>query len=378
MQYRAFGKDRFQVSALGFGTMRLPTREDGHVDEAETIRMLRYGIDHGINYIDTAYPYHDGQSEIVVGKALRDGYREKVLLATKFPTWMAESDSDFDRIFQEQFDRLDVDRIDIYMLHSLGKSFWEQALKFRLLDRIVEKREQGLVDRIGFSFHDDLDTFKEIVDYFDWDFCQIQYNYINETVQAGTAGLKYAAEKGLSVAVMEPLFGGILADPPGAMKEIIDRAGVDPVDLALRWLWNRPEVSLVLSGMSGMEQTVHNIEIAARSGVGDFGRDEERLVEELRQAHARSMPVKCTKCRYCLPCPSGVAIPQCFEYYNEACAAEGNADLLHKNLYMMLPPESRASRCTSCGECEQKCPQKLPIPKHLREVAERFEGPPAA
>lgn len=374
MQYRNFGKTGLKVSALGFGAMRLPTSSgklDETVDEQEAIRMIRHGFDSGINYIDTAKPYHGGCSEKVVGKALKDGYREKITVATKLPTWAIDSEKTADRIFDEQRTNLDIDKIDVYMLHNLQRSYWSVVQKHKLLDWIAKKKEKGQVGHIGFSFHDDFAFFKEVIDTFDgWEFCQIQYNYVCETVQAGTEGLEYAAKKGLAVIVMEPLLGGVLAQPLGKMGGLFASAAgknFHPIDLALRWLWNKPEVSIVLSGMSSFDQVVQNLDIAEHSGIGTLTEEEAAFVAELRNAYDESLPIKCTKCRYCMPCPSGVDIPLNFEMYNNSVAA-GDKTALFKTLYNAMAADLRSDRCTRCAQCEEKCPQKLPIRQLLETV----------
>ena len=241
MKYRKFGKTGFNASALGFGCMRFPTTgSDGAVDEPEAIRMVRYGIDSGINYIDTAYPYHGGDSERILGRALKDGYREKVRLATKLPIWEVKEAADFDRLLDEQLARLQTDCIDFYLLHNLQAPTWPKVRDLGVLDWLRKVKAAGKIGEMGFSYHDDYDTFVEIIDANpDWVFCQIQYNYMNEEVQAGTRGLEYAASKGLAVIVMEPLLGGCLATAPEPVKEVFElaRSSRTPADWALQWLW---------------------------------------------------------------------------------------------------------------------------------------------
>ena len=369
MQYRSLTKDNLQVSALGFGCMRFPTLEGGKPDEKEAIRMLHYGIDHGINYLDTAVPYHDGDSEVILGKALKERNRDKLFVATKFPVWEPTQVSDLDAIFEKQMKRLDLDCIDFYLLHSISKTFWENVKKLKMIDWVAKKRKEGKIRYIGFSYHDDLALFKEVLDAFDWDICQIQYNYVCEQVQAGTEGLKYAASKGVSVVIMEPLFGGVLVNPDGPLGDVWKESGKNPVDLALRWLWDKPEVSLVLSGMSSMQHTVENVAIADRSAVNSLTNEERSIIEKARIAYEASTPVKCTKCRYCLPCPFEVDIPKNFEIYNSAKSLPGSM-VLNKALYNFTPKNNRADNCTECGECEGKCPQHLPIQQHLKETHE--------
>lgn len=373
MQYRSLTKDKLQVSALGFGCMRFPTLENGKPDEKEAIRMLHYAIDNGVNYIDTALPYHDGESEIIVGKALKERNRDEILLATKFPVWEPTSESELDPIFEKQLKSLDVDCIDVYLLHNIQEIFWGKIQKLNMIEWAEKKRKEGKIRYIGFSYHDNFPLFREVIGAFDWDVCQIQYNYVCETVQAGTEGLKYAAEKDISVIIMEPLFGGVLVNPIGPIGDVWRECGKNPVDLALRWLWDKPEVSLVLSGMSNMDQTMENIAIADQAAVNSLTDEERNTIEKARAAYEASTPVKCTKCRYCLPCPFEVDIPKNFELYNSAKTLPGSRDL-NKLLYSYLPPTHRADHCTECGECEPQCPQHLPIRQHLKDVHELLKS----
>jgi len=381
MKYRRFGELDFEPSALGFGAMRLPCEEDnrGNIDEDEAIEMIRYAIDNGVNYVDTAWPYHDGKSEEFVGKVLKDGYRKKVKLATKLPSWEIEDSSDPDEYLDKQLERLDTDHIDFYLLHALSRKHWNnyQELDIDIFEWMKEKRDEGKISYLGFSFHDDLDIFKEIVDTYDWDFCQIQYNYFDQKFQAGREGLKYAASKGLGVIIMEPLRGGKLAkEPPETIKDIWDRSDKDwsPVKWALRWLWDQPEVSLVLSGMSTMEQVEENVEIAGDSGVNTLSADDRQIVNEVAEKYKELSPVDCTGCNYCMPCPNGVMITHNFRLYNQAeiyDEYEKNREKYNKH----MDEEKRASACVRCGACEEACPQNLPIMDLLEDVAAYFENP---
>ncbi len=275
MQYRSFGRLDWKASALGFGCMRFPTPDGNHfsgnIDEVESLRMVRHAIDNGVNYLDTAYVYHDGQSERLLGKALKDGYREKVRLATKLPVWMVESAADFDRLLSEQLQRLQTEHIDFYLLHALSHERWNNVvLKHQLLDRAEAALADGRIGHIGFSFHDEYEAFEEIVNGSDlWSFCQIQYNYMDTENQAGMRGLKLAGSKGLAVVIMEPLMGGRLADPPKDVREAMESFPLrrSPVEWALEWLWDQPEVSVVLSGMSTMAQVEENLSFAGRSAL---------------------------------------------------------------------------------------------------------------
>lgn len=371
MQYRTFGQMDWKVSALGFGAMRLPTVSEGGkevVDEAETIKMIRTAIDQGVTYVDTAYPYHDGQSEVVVGKALQDGYRDKVKVATKLPCWLVEKPEDFDTLLNEELRRLQTEHVEFYLLHALWKDRWAKMRDMHVFEWAERAIADGRIGHLGFSFHDQLSLFKEIVDAYDWSLCQIQYNFMNETVQAGTEGLRYAADKGLAVVVMEPLLGGTLAKaPPSVQAIILDEAGKEPVDLALQWLWNQPEVGTVLSGMSTLKQVEHNVACAARSGVNSLTSDDLAVIARVQAQYQEAQAIPCTKCGYCLPCPQGVDIPRNFELYNEGMIYdEWN---LCKNLYNGHFRESeRADACIACKVCEEQCPQQIPISEWMPKV----------
>jgi len=374
MKYRKFGKLDCEVSALGFGAMRLPLtgNNPADVDESESIRMIRYAIDHGVNYLDTAYPYHAGRSEVVVGRALRDGYRQKVQLATKLPSWFVKETGDCDRYLNEQLERLQTDKIDFYLLHGMNKTAWPKLRDVDVLRWAEGAMADGRIGYLGFSFHDDTDVFKEIIDAYDgWTFCQIQYNYMDIDYQAGTRGLKYAADKGLAVVVMEPVRGGRLAQPPESVARLW--AGADnqrsPVEWALQWVWNQPEVSVVLSGMSTMEQVVENVASADRSGSGILTTDELAIIDQVREAYLSLIPVSCTGCGYCMPCPNGVDIPRIFALYNDAVIY--NDTRSPRIIYggaQGFRAEQRADQCIECGECLELCPQAIAIPEWLQKA----------
>ena len=371
MQYRKFGKLDWQVSALGFGAMRLPVidGDSAKIDQAQATEMIRYAIDHGVNYVDTAYPYHREQGEILVGQALQDGYREKVKLATKMPCWLVEKPEDFDKYLDEQLEKLHTAHIDVYLLHALWRERWEKMQKMDVFAWAEKARADGRIGHLGFSFHGTLPLFKEVIDAYDWPMCQIQYNLLNEDVQAGTEGLEYAAEKGVAVVIMEPLLGGALVSPPPDVQRVWDEAGASPVDVALRWLWDKPQVSVVLSGMNAPEQVQENLSSAGRSGVGTLSPEEHDLVARVQEAYKGLDSIPCTKCAYCMPCPNGVNIPRNFELYNQA-TVYGNAGLA-KSLYNYHMPEAeRADACIACDECEEKCPQQIEISGWMSRVHE--------
>jgi hypothetical protein len=377
MRYRKFGRLDFEPSALGFGAMRLPIigGDTAKIDEPLAIDMIRYAIDHGVNYVDSAYPYHKGQSEVLVGKALRNGYREKVNLATKMPCWLINTADDFDKYFNEQLKKLQTDHIDFYLLHGLRAERWGIVRDLGVFKWAEKKIKEGKIGHLGFSFHDELPLFKEIVDYHDWDFCQIQYNYMDTSYQAGTEGLRYAAKKGLAVVVMEPIAGGRLAiEPPVGIKELWKEGhhSWKPAEWALQWVWNHPEVSLLLSGMSMMEQTVENVKAAGRSGAGKLTKDDLKLVDRVAKKYREMGFVGCTDCRYCAPCPSGVAIPEIFSLFNEFYMKDRDPTVKAKYA-AQLKKEQWAKNCVSCGHCEEMCPQHLPIRNLLRGAGQVFE-----
>mgnify|MGYP000898988874 FL=1 len=374
MQYRPFGKLDWKVSALGFGAMRLPVidGDTSKIDEAEAIRMIRHAIDQGVNYVDTAWPYHSGMSEGVVGKALKDGYRERVKLATKMPTWKIETYADFDTYFNQQIERLQTDHIDFYLLHALQKPIWEKMKELNALDWFRKAKADGKIKHIGFSFHDDLTLFKEIVDYCDdWEFCQIQYNYIDVKNQAGTEGLKYAAAKGLAVIIMEPLLGGSLVNPPEPVQALWDTAAIKraPADWALQWIWDQPEVSLLLSGMSKMDQVEQNLASACRSAVNSFTAEEKALVDRVRETYDQLRAIPCTACEYCQPCPQELRIPAMFSLFNDG-KMYNTLDVMRQQYKGWLPEGKRAADCVACQECESKCPQHIAISQWMPLVDE--------
>ena len=371
MKYRTFGKLDWNASALGFGAMRLPVVDDdsGKIDEPEAMRMIRWAIDHGVNYVDTAYPYHKGTSEALVGRALKDGYRERVRLATKLPSWLVKAAEDFDRYLNEQLERLQTTYIDFYLLHSLGTDTWHTIRDLKVLDWAEKQLAEGRIRHLGFSFHDRYEAFLEIVDAYDaWTFCQIQYNYMDEENQAGTRGLQYAAGKGLAVVVMEPIRGGALARPPEQVQAIISSTSRNrsPAEWALQWVWNHPEVSLVLSGMSNMDQVRENVAAADRSAVGSLSADELAMIGLVRDAYRKLQPIPCTDCQYCVPCSNQVDIPRNFQVYNESIMYSDPGALRWH--YKEMDENERAGHCEECGECEEKCPQQIEIMEWLKKV----------
>lgn len=370
MKYVEFGKQKIKASRFGLGCMRfLRTKTDNGneiIDEDLAIDLIRHAIDNGVNYIDTAYSYEG--SELVIGKALKDGYRDKVILATKLPTWEKYSYEDFRTVFNKQLERLQTDHIDTYLLHCLNRSNWDDVMSNNVLGFMDELYAEGKIKYRGFSFHGTVEVFKEIVDAYDWDMCQIQLNYLDQKSQAGLEGLRYAASKGISVVIMEPLKGGMLSNVPDDIKSIMDESSAkrSPSEWGFRWLYDMPEVSVILSGINTADQLAENIMIFENSDTNVLTQDEKALIDKVIREYNTRLKVGCTGCKYCMPCPSGVAIPEIFKLYNDI-SLFGTTDLT-KTLYSLIASGAGrdASRCVECGRCEALCPQGIEIIKNLK------------
>ena len=382
MLYRSMPKNGDQLSILGFGCMRLPMTKEMQVDEQRAIKQIRNAIDQGVNYLDTAWSYHTGESENILGRALVGGYREKVKIATKLPSWMIKTRDDMDHYLKAQLKKLKTDTIDYYLLHALDGNTWDKLEALGVMDFLDTAIADGRIQNAAFSFHGQLDDFRRIVDAYPWTMCQIQYNYLDQENQAGTEGLKYAAQKGLGVVIMEPLRGGNLGlpTPPPAVAKIWNRAETKrtPVEWALRWVWNHPEVTVILSGMNDETHIEENLNIAKEAHPESLTSAECDLVDEIAQKYKEIMKVGCTGCGYCLPCPEGVKIPAVFEIYNTMHLFEKFDEA--KTMYAIrlsgilsgnVP--GYASRCVSCGECLEKCPQQIAIPDFLEKVVDELE-----
>ena len=383
MLYRQLGNTGLSVSALGFGAMRLPMEgeiKSAHerfdpsrkIDSKASTRMIEYAVANGINYFDTAYVYQGGQSEAVTGRALKP-YRDKVFIATKLPAMMIQKPEDFERCLNEQLERLDTEYLDVYLAHAMNRLLWDRMKEVGLREFFDRVRSDGRVRHVGFSFHDDVRAFKEIVDGYGWEIAQIQYNYFDEHYQAGREGLTYAAEKGLGIVIMEPIRGGKLADPvPEKVKAIWNTAEVKrtPAEWALRWVWNHPEVSVVLSGMSNMAQLVENTASAQGAKAGSLTPRELGMIEQVNDCYRSLMQVDCTSCGYCMPCPTGVNIPACFSFYNDFHIFEEDRGTSIMIYNLMLGEDEKACACIECGECEEKCPQHIEIRKNLKRAHE--------
>jgi predicted aldo/keto reductase-like oxidoreductase len=380
MQYRTVPKNGDKLSALGFGTMRLP-QKSLKIDEERAINQIRNAIDNGVNYVDTAFPYHAGESEKLVGKALGEGYREKVKLATKLSHFMINKPEDMDKFLSLQLAKLQTNHIDYYLLHSLDSEAWRKLQSFNVLKFLQKAKADGKIVNMGFSFHGSRSTFKEIVDANDWTMCQIQYNFLDENLQAGTEGLRYAASKKLAVMVMEPLRGGGLAGKlPKEVKQIYDNAKTSrtAAEWGLRWVWNHPEVTVVLSGMNDEKQVQENIKTAETALPGSLGQEDLSVISNVASCYRRLMKVPCTGCAYCMPCPNGVNIPSNFSIYNQYHMF-GNK-IYTRGMYavmlmgIMHGEPSDASLCKNCGACAKKCPQHIAIPDELKVVKGNLGG----
>ena len=384
MQFRDFGSLDFRPSALGFGAMRLPVLagEDGRpdherIDHELATAMLHRAIDGGVNYVDTAWMYHGDTSEAWLGEALKGGYREKVKVATKMPVWKVEKPADFDRILAIQMERLQLDHVDYYLLHSLDANHWRTVLEQGQLASAERALADGRIGHLGFSFHGEYEDFVAILAATDiWELCQIQFNFMDEEYQAGRRGLELAAGKGLGVIAMEPVRGGGLARPPTPeIQALWDEAQVrrSPAEWALQWVWNEPAVSFLLSGMTTMQHVEENLEYAERSHPGLLGADELALVARVRDVLRERSPIPCTSCRYCMPCPQGVAIPDVFELYNDGHIYD-DQERRRWAYSTFFADGERADRCTACGECVPACPQSIDIPTWMEKSQTYLAG----
>ncbi len=386
MLYRNFGKTNEKVSVLGFGCMRLPVIDNDptNIDEINAINMIHHAIDQGVNFIDTAYPYHGfslyqgGESEPLVAKALKNGYREKVKISTKLPSWLIETRQDMDKYLNEQLQRLKTDYIDFYLIHGITSSYWKKLKKLGFEEFLNQAIDDGRIKYAGFSFHDRIELFKEVVDHYDWSFCLIQYNYLDDNYQAGREGLGYAFNEGLGVAVMEPLRGGQIAvNIPQEVQDIFDQAVVkrSPAEWALRWVWNHPEVSVVLSGMNTIMDVNENLSIANESQPNILTEKEIEIVNQAKMVFKEKLEVDCTGCGYCLPCPEGVNIPENFAKYNDyhlfgSPETKGRFRFVYD---ISMLNGGQASECKECGQCEEHCTQDIPIIKELKKVKKLYE-----
>lgn len=377
MQYRSDRKGT-KLSVLGYGCLRF-TKENGKIDIDKTEKEIMEAIRLGVNYFDTAYVY--GGSEAALGEILaRNGVREQVYIATKLPHYLIKSKAGLERCFQEQLKRLRTDHVDYYLMHMLNDVQTWQGLCAKGVDQwIREKQASGQICSIGFSYHGNSANFKELLDAYDWDFCQIQYNYLDEHTQAGREGLLYAESKGIPVIIMEPLRGGRLVQLLPEEAKLLFAEAVPkrtPAEWAFRWLWNQTGVTVVLSGMNSLEMVQQNVQVASESKAGELTGEQMELYEKVRQEINRKIKVGCTACGYCMPCPKGIDIPGTFRCYNELYTGSRKAG---KKEYLMITAlrkkQNPASGCAQCGKCEQHCPQQIPIRQKLKEASRELEDP---
>jgi len=374
MQYRTIQKSGEKLPILGLGCMRLERTPDGKIDTDAAITMVRNAIKSGASYIDSAWIYHDGDNETVVGTALEGEWREKAFLVTKLPSWEVTTRDEMDGYLTEQLRRLGTDYLDAYFLHALTKDRWDNLVSLGVVDFLNQAKADGKIRYAAFSFHDTFDAFQEIIDAYDWDVCQIQYNYLDEECQAGTKGLSYAASRDVSVIVMEPLRGGLLStNLPAEATAILDAAPVrrTPSEWGLRWVWDHPDVTVVLSGMTSDEQLKENCQTAEMGIAGSFLPEDHAIVQQIRDVFNAAIRVPCTRCGYCMPCPSGVNIPECLAQLNNT-SISGDVEYGRFFYDGILIESGYASLCVQCGACEEKCPQKIRIMDYLQEATSLF------
>jgi predicted aldo/keto reductase-like oxidoreductase len=381
MRYRPMGGTGAMVSALGFGMMRPPMLPDRSVDEEEFRRMVRHAIDNGVNYIDTSYIYSGGKSEEITGRILAGGYREKVHLATKLPWWEFPDGADFDRLLDRQLENLQTDVIDFYLAHSVTRKGWDGPIReFKLIEKVEKAKERGKIRHMGFSFHDTLPLFKEVMAYTpNWEFCQLRFNYLDKEYEAGISGVSHAFDKGMGVIAMEPLSAGFLANLPSGVDAILARS--EPkrgqVEWAFDYLWNMPEISMVLSGMSAMRHVVDNLEYASRSSVGMLGPRERAIVAEVKRHLADEYgAISCVGCMNCQPCPEKVGIAFIFSIWNQYQVG-GDLDSFrrrHNNITDRFGFGVSGAACTECGKCIPKCPYGIDVIKNIKTIRKIAEA----
>lgn len=375
MKYRKMPKSEDQLSILGFGCMRFPTDKDGNIDEAQSLAMLHEAYQAGVNYYDTAWGYHNEESEPFVGKFLSQIERDKVFVATKLPCWLVKTRADMDSFLEAQLSRLQTDHIDYYLLHALNKRSWNTVHELGVLDFLQQARASGKIRHIGFSFHDDYDTFAQIVQAWDWDFTQIMLNYLDTEYQAGLKGMRLAASKDMGIISMEPLRGGKLISPiPPEVEQVWESAGntQTPLQRALSWVWDIPECTLLLSGMSTLQQVKENVALSKKAEPNILSDFQQSVYSNAREAYLARIPYLCSECRYCLPCPYGVDIPANLGQYAEGMMF-GNKESSKEAYLSFIPEKSRADNCVQCGECLSKCPQQIDIPKWMQTIKEYYQ-----
>ena len=376
MKRRPFGKLQVPVSPFGMGMMRLPTGPDGNPDEAEVARMVRAAVDQGVNYFDTAFGYHGGKSEIALGKALEGGLRDQVYIATKLPRWNVKKAEDMMPIFEEQLQKLKTDHIDFYLLHAIDGPSFEELRGYGVLDFLTELKAAGKIRYAGFSYHDDFATLGPILDSYDWDFVQVQFNYMDvEDSAGGLSAIRLLGERNIPVVVMEPLLGGKLATPPAEVLDLFAGLGAKraPVDWAFRWILNHPEIAVVLSGVSNMQQLQEDIDIFRDLDAGCLTPSEAAAFEQVRETYLKRIAVPCTGCAYCKPCPANVNIPELFSLWNDFTKFSTiGGDRWRYN--SIVDAKAGPDQCVGCNQCMEKCPQSFDIPEQLRAFSDYMKS----
>lgn len=365
MEYRNFKETK--ASLLGYGCMRFPTQSDGKIDHTRSFKLLDTAYDAGVNYYDTAYPYHSGESELVVGEWQKTKPRENLLIATKYPSWELKQASDIEKTLNEQLSKLQTSYIDFYLLHALTAERWAKYKEVGIFSIMDGLKAKGTVRKMGFSFHDDYEVFEEIMNAYPWDFCQIQLNYMDDNYQAGLKGCALAKKLSIPVIVMEPVKGGSLANPPEEVSANFKSLHADwtAASWALRWCAEQENVTVILSGMTTEEQVTDNLKTF--SNIIPFTAADHDAIKDAAVMYRKRILVACTACQYCMPCPAGVSIPSVFSIYNDASIYQNNKG--GKQRYDDMEDGSRADACIECGACMEHCPQALKIPAFMKEIA---------
>lgn len=372
MEYREMKNTAIKPSLLGFGCMRFPLLENGKIDRIKAEEMMDVAIKAGVTYIDTAYPYHEQESELFVGEVLKKYPRDSFYLATKCSLWYIETHEDAIKMFENQLNRLQVEYFDFYLIHSLSRDLWDKALKLGVLDYLIEMKKAGKIRQLGFSFHDEFPVFEEILRYHNWDFCQIQLNYIDTDIQAGMKGVYLADELGIPLVIMEPIKGGTLARLSDDMEAKFRQAHPEwsISSWALRWVASLDNVKVILSGMSTMDHVTDNLNTF--NNFEKLNLDEQTIVKEVADMIHSRKKNGCTGCNYCMPCPFGVNIPRNFRIWSDL-GVFGDVNKAKKRYFTHCPPEQRSDMCTWCGACEPLCPQSISIREDLKKMTEEFK-----
>ncbi|MDR3120964.1 MAG: aldo/keto reductase [Clostridiales bacterium] len=377
MQYRHYGKLGYDVSLLGMGCMRLPRQSDGAVDREAAYEMIRYAVDNGVNYFDTAFGYHSRTSEEVLGEALEGERRKKAIIATKQPFGEMKDQATIRRNLENTLKKLRTDHLDVYLIHGINGGAWPKIKEREVLKEFEKFRDEGLIGAIAFSYHGDYEHFAQILQEYDWGMCQVQHNFLDTDREVTSKGIELAGKLGLALVVMEPLRGGNLGKITKAVQSVYDTANVarSSVEWAFRFVANYPQVSTVLSGMSTLEQLKENIRLFSEPDMtpGNLTSADLEMLKKVKETYEQIVTVPCTGCEYCLPCPQGVAIPTAFDRYNTAMKFE-NLEPSRRTYMFLTRAGTDATKCVECGACETKCPQEIKIIEQLKLVHETLQG----